>query len=68
MVKKTEQQEFFDITSVSREDLDDIGFDTSNVDDSTMANLASKLADAYYDNGFWIDLPIIAKHLGIAKK
>ena len=61
------QQEDFPITSVSREDLIDIGFDAKNVDDGIMEHLASKMADAYCDNGFWIDLPIIAEHLGIKK-
>lgn len=26
-----------------------------------MQQIASKLADAYCDNGFWIDLPIIVE-------
>jgi hypothetical protein len=60
-------KEFFNITSVSREDLEGIGYDTSNVDDATMEHLASKMADAYCDNGFWIDLPIIAEYLDIPK-
>jgi hypothetical protein len=55
----------FKITSVAREDLEGIGYDTSAVDDATMEHLASKMADAYCDNGFWIDLPILADHLGI---
>lgn len=59
------QQEFFTITSVSRDDLKGIGYDTDKVDDDTMRRLASKMADAYCDNGFWIDLPIIADYLEI---
>lgn len=62
------KKEYFNITSVSREDLEGIGYDTSNVDDDTMEHLASKMADAYCDNGFWIDLPILADHLEIPKK
>ena len=57
----------FNITSVCLEDLGGIGFDISNVNDGTMAHLASKMADAYCDNGFWIDLPIIAEALDIPK-
>ncbi len=57
----------FVITSVAREDLESIDFNTQDVDDSTMEHLASKMADAYCDNGFWIDLPILAEHLGIPK-
>lgn len=58
---------YFKITSVAREDLDGLDYDTSKVDDGTMLRLASKMADAYCDNGFWIDLPIIADHLEIPK-
>ena len=60
-----ERTGYFKITSVAREDLTGIGFDTKKVDDATMRHLASKMADAYCDNGFWIDLPIIAEHLEI---
>ena len=58
----------FKITSVAREDLESIGYDTSKVDDGTMLHLASKMANAYCDNGFWIDLPILAEDLEIPKK
>ena len=33
-----------------------------------MERLASKMANAYCDNGFWIDLPIIAEHVEIPTK
>jgi hypothetical protein len=62
------KKEFFEITSVSREDLEGIGYDTSEVDDGTMERLASKMADAYCDQVFWINLPIIADHLEIPKQ
>ena len=62
---KIKQQEFFQITSVSRDDLEEVGFDTKNVDDSTMIELASKMADAYCDMGFWEDLEILAEDLNI---
>ena len=65
---KDRQQEYFPITSVHRNDLDGLGYDTSKVDDGTMTELASKMADAYCDNGFWIDLPIIADHHDIPQK
>ena len=67
-MKAEMKQESFNITSVCREDLQGIGYDTSKVDDSTMSHLASKMADAYCDNGFWIDLPILADALDIPKK
>ena len=59
---------YFKITSVAREDLEGIGYDTSKVNDETMRQLASKMADDYCDNGFWIDLPILADALGIPKQ
>lgn len=58
----------FQITSICREDLEEVGFDASKVDDSQMKQIASKLADAYLDNGFWVDLPIIAEHYGLTRK
>jgi hypothetical protein len=63
-----EPKESFEITSVSREDLETAGFDASDVDDDTMERLADKMGDAYVSNGFWIDLPIIAEYLEIPKK
>ena len=68
LVIEEEPKESFEITSVSREDLEAAGFDTSEVDDAIMELLARKLRDAYCENGFWIDLPIIAEHLNIPKK
>jgi len=64
---KAQKQEYFQITSVCRADLKSAGFDTKNVDDSTMLKLASKMADAYCDHGFWIDLEILADYLKIKK-
>lgn len=57
----------FKITSVTREDLEDIGFDTSNVEDSTMEKLARRLSDDYCTNLFWCSLEIIAESLNIPK-
>ena len=67
-IKAERPQEDFNITSVSRADLEGIGYDTSQVDDCTMSHLASKMADAYCDNGFWTDLPILADGLGIPQR
>lgn len=62
------QQEFFEISSVSREDLEARGYDISSVSDSQMYNLAKRLGNAYVENEFWIDLEIIADYLEIPKK
>lgn len=58
----------FQIISICREDLDGAGFDVSRVDDATMERIASKMADAYLENGFWIDLPIIAEYCDVPLK
>ena len=57
----------FKITSVCRADLESAGFNVSNVDDSQMAELASKMADSYCDFGFWEDLKTLAEDMGIKK-
>jgi len=57
----------FPITSVCRADLESAGFDTINVDNDIMLELASKMANAYCDIGFWEDLEILAKYLKIKK-
>ena len=55
----------FPITSVCRADLESAGFDTKNVDDDTMSELASKMANAYCEIGFWEDLDVLAEYLKI---
>jgi hypothetical protein len=57
----------FPITSICRADLESAGFNTKNVDDGTMSELASKMADAYCEFVFWIDLEILADFLKIKK-
>ena len=57
----------FAITSVCWADLESAGFDAKNVDDDTMKELASKMANAYCDMVFWIDLEILAEDLEIKK-
>ncbi len=61
-------KEFFEITSVSRGDLEAKGFDTSEVSDAEMERLASKMADDYCEQMFWISLDIIAELQGIPKR
>lgn len=65
--KNNQEQEYFPITSVCRTNLEEAGFNTKNVDDGTMSELASKMADACCDMGFWEDLDILAEHLKIKK-
>ena len=59
----------FNITSVSREDLESRGFDTTNITDAQMEELARKMCDDYLEQMFWISLDIIAEDImGIPKK
>jgi len=58
----------FPITSVCRADLQVAGFDTTKVDDWIMSELASKMANAYCDGGFWADLDILAEHLKVPRR
>lgn len=61
-------EKFFEVTSVSREDLDKLGFDTSDVTDETMRELASKLSDDYCEQFYWDSLQTIAEELDIPEK
>ena len=58
-----EDTDSFEISSVHREDLEHIGYNTSQVDDSIMKTLASKLGDDYCEQLFWGSLSIIADGL-----
>jgi hypothetical protein len=67
--KRTERVEkfykAFPITTVCRADLEQAGFDITDVDDDTMSELASKMANAYCDMGFLEDLKILAEDLKV---
>jgi len=58
----------FPITSICREDLEEAGFDASGVDDDTMKQIASKMAEAYLEIIFWIDMPLIAEYCEVPRK
>jgi len=62
------QDDDFQVSSVCREDLESVGFDTTAVDAATMKRLAEKLGDDYCDQLFWGSLEIIGEHLGIPKR
>lgn len=59
---------YFPITSVCRDDLEEKGFDTSEVSDETMRRLASKMADDYLEQLYWISLEILAECLDIPQR
>ena len=69
MATTEEMNKEFNITSVSREDLEYRGFDTTNITDAQMERLAQKMCDDYLEQMFWISLDIIAEDImGIPKK
>lgn len=59
--------DFFDITSVSRDDIYEKGYDADCVSDAQMERLADKMADHYCNNGFWDDLECLLDDMGIPK-
>ena len=64
-----EMSKEFKITSITREDLEMRGFDTTNITDEQMERLAQKMCDDYLEQMFWISLDIIAEDIiGIPKK
>ena len=57
------KDDFFPITSVSREDLQTYGFDTRSVTDAQMRRLVQKMANDYCEQLFWSSMEIIAEGL-----
>ena len=69
MATTEEMNKEFKITSVTREDLEMRGFDTTNITDAQMERLAQKMCDDYLEQMFWISLDIIAEDImGFKKK
>ena len=64
-----EMSKEFEITSVTREDLESRGFDTTNITDEQMEELARKMCDDYLEQMLLISLDIIAEDImGFKKK
>jgi hypothetical protein len=63
-----DNEDFFEISRLHRDDLEGIGYNTNRIDDSEMKKLASKLGDDYCEQLFWNSLPILADALGIPKR
>ena len=53
----------FKITSVTREDLEDRGFDTTDITDAQMEELARRMCDDYLEQMFWLSMDIIAEDI-----
>jgi hypothetical protein len=63
----TEGQKFFKITSVSRDDLEVVGFYTKDIQDHEMKTLARKMADDYCEQLFHTSMEIIAEFLNFPR-
>lgn len=62
-------KEYFPITSLSREDIAELGFKgAENLSDSVMERIARKMADAYLESSFWVDLDIMVSDFTDLKK
>lgn len=55
------------ITSLSDDDLADMGFDIHMITLAQLEHLARKMADSYIENHFWIDLEIIADMMNLPR-
>ena len=60
-------QEEFIVCAISRDDLKNIGIDSDNLSDSTMQKIASKMGEAYCNNGFLEDLRLFSEMFGVVK-
>lgn len=66
--KLLERDGFFYITSVHRDDLEERGFDVSEVTDADMRWLAHKMSDDYCNQLFHESMEILAECMGIPKR
>ena len=67
-MNKEDMYKEFPIGSITRSDLEDANFDTSNVSDEVMKDLAQMMQDEYYNNFFWDSLDSLARYLKIPDK
>jgi len=63
-----EKQNFFEIASLSCEDLEYNGFDSSAIDGKTMKEIAHRMSEDYNENHFSLALKIIAEIIGVPHK
>jgi len=63
-----DDKDYYPISSLHIDDLNDKGFDVSKVTESDMKTLAKKLSNDYCEQLFWSSLEIIADAIGIPRK
>ena len=64
---ENQKQNEFVISVLSREDLEELGYDTSNLSNDMMQKIANKLGDYYCDYAFLDDLISLANYFNIPK-
>lgn len=68
LLRKLESDlEYFDMTSVHRNDVEDVGFDASKVDDEMMERLLEKMENVYLEYGYYQNLKIVCELLNFPK-
>ena len=60
--------EFFQVTSISRADLDALGYNTEDITDKQMERLARKMAEDYLNQLYWTSMDILAECMGFKLK
>ena len=59
---------YFEVSCVHRDDLKGQRYNTEDITDDQMEELAQKMGSAYTEIVFWIDLEIIANDLSFPRK
>ncbi len=66
--KPEHKEEYFEVSALSREDLEQAGFDANNVTDEQMRILARKMGEDICEQLYWISLTTMATKLGLPRK
>lgn len=58
----------YPIASLSREDFEEKGWDTSKLDNSDMEYIARKMGESFIENQYWNDIEYFAERFGLPRK
>lgn len=58
---------YFEVTSISRCDLERLGYNVENITDEEMEKLAKLMADDYLEQLYWVSMDSIANRMGFKK-
>ena len=62
------KENFFAIARLSRDDIEALGFEASQLSDKQMEQIAEEMGDVYVENDFWLSLKYMAHRMGLPKK